>query len=266
MRRLVAALCVAPVEWIALAWLERIRPLRARRYGQAPRTAINLSLAATGGIALAAFYPVVLLTIAARKRRVGWVHSSRRARASWLRTAARVLALDATLWLWHRLNHRIPWLWRFHAVHHMDGDLDVSTALRFHAGELALSTFWRAAQVAVLGVDVKTLLAWELAVLLSIQFHHANVRLPARTDAALRLLIATPRMHGVHHSRRPAELDSNFANLFTFWDRLFGTYRSPDRDDVTIGLSGFGREERLSFVRALVMPFRCDERLLAASR
>ena len=261
MRLLSYAVLLAPFETLALALVEGKRPLRDRRYDRTRRTVVNVALAATAGATLATLYPFIVLPVARRRHRATFGRNESPP-AKWARTAATVLALDATLWLWHRLNHRVPFLWQFHAVHHLDGDLDVSTALRFHAGELALSTLWRAAQVALIGADVRTLLAWELAVLWSIQFHHANLRLPPRLDAALRPFIATPRLHGIHHSRRRDELDSNFANLFTMWDRLFGTYRAPQRDAVTIGLSAFRAEERLSLGYALTLPWERDDRIL----
>src|SRR5437870_9778568 len=102
-------------------------------------------------------------------------------------TAAAVLAfllLDWTVYVWHRLNHRAPFLWRFHLVHHTDLDLDVSTAFRFHAGELLLSCGWRAAQVAVIGPPVALLLVFEVVVETATAFHHSNWRLPHALDRA----------------------------------------------------------------------------------
>src|SRR5688572_3209445 len=100
----------------------------------------------------------------------------------WLRSMLALAALDYTLYLWHVLVHRTPALWRFHAVHHVDRDLDASTAVRFHFGELAASVPWRAAQVVLIGVDARTLQAWQTLTLLSVLFHHSNVRLPERLE------------------------------------------------------------------------------------
>src|SRR5205823_774571 len=104
---------------------------------------------------------------------------------TWLAVAVALLLLDYTLYVWHVLTHRVPWLWRLHVVHHVDRDLDASTALRFHAAELVASVPWRAAQVFVIGVSPDVLLLWQTCVLGAILFHHANLRLPAAIDRAL---------------------------------------------------------------------------------
>ena len=137
---------------------------------------------------------------------------------------AAILLLDYTLWWWHRWNHVWPPLWKFHFVHHADLDLDVSTALRFHFGEMALAAFFRAAQIRILGVDPKALFWWQRILLVSILFHHSNLRLPADADRRLVQFIVTPRMHGIHHSEIESETNSNWASLFTCWDVLHRTF------------------------------------------
>ena len=109
--------------------------------------------------------------------------------------------MDYTLYVWHILTHRVPLLWRFHAVHHVDLDLDASTALRFHFGELAVSVPYRAAQIALLGVDAEALSYWQMFLSLSVLFHHSNVRLPREFESVLSWFVVTPRMHGIHHSK-----------------------------------------------------------------
>jgi sterol desaturase/sphingolipid hydroxylase (fatty acid hydroxylase superfamily) len=152
------------------------------------------------------------------------------------RKVVSVLLLDYTLWWWHRLNHHVPLLWAFHRAHHEDPDLDVSTGIRFHPGELALSAFFRAAQVRILGIDEESLILWQRMLLVSILFHHSNTRLPERVDRALANVIATPRMHGIHHSTRREETDSNYASLFSWWDWLHGTMRlDRPQEEITIG-------------------------------
>src|SRR3546814_2584537 len=104
-----------------------------------------------------------------------------------------------TLYVWHLLLHRVPLLWRCHVAHHVDLDLDASTALRFHFAELALSVPWRAAQIVLIGVSPRALSVWQTALLLSVLFHHSNARLPPAMERRLNRLIVTPRMHGIHH-------------------------------------------------------------------
>jgi hypothetical protein len=107
-------------------------------------------------------------------------------------------------------------------VHHVDLDLDASTALRFHFGELALSVPWRAAQIIVIGVTTDALTLWQNALLISILFHHSNVKLPIDIERAIGYVFVTPRMHGIHHSMVPDETNSNWSSGFTLWDSIHG--------------------------------------------
>lgn len=153
-----------------------------------------------------------------------------------MRAVAGFLALDYTMYLWHRALHGVSTLWRFHAVHHADVDLDASTALRFHVGELAASLPFRCAQVSLLGVSTGVALTYEAVMQAAAIFHHSNSRLPDALERRLGLIIVTPRMHGIHHSVDTRELESNWSVLFSFWDRLHGTHRSR-KGEPTIGLA-----------------------------
>lgn len=122
-----------------------------------------------------------------------------------------VLLLDLSFYYWHLLNHRVGFLWRFHNVHHIDPDLDVSTAFRFHFGEMALSAIFRVVQITSIGVSLETYLIYELVFISNTIFHHSNVRLPIRVERWLNLVLVTPRMHGIHHSQVEQETESNFS-------------------------------------------------------
>ena len=153
-----------------------------------------------------------------------------------------MLLFDYTLWWWHRANHQIPLLWRFHAVHHADPDLDVTTAVRFHFGEMALAAVFRGVQIRVIGASAEDVGAWQRLLLPAIFFQHANLRLPARLDAFLaRLIVVTPRMHGIHHADELELSDSNWASLFPWWDALHGTLRlDVPQEAIRIGLPNAG--------------------------
>lgn len=220
-----------------LAWLERRRPLRARTQPSSRRLPINLAMA---GISAAVTSPLQTAVIAratawAERRGYGltrWIPMPR-----WLARATGMVLLDYTLWHWHRVNHRSSSLWAMHASHHADLDLDVSTALRFHVGELLASVPVRAAQVILLGIDRPTLRAWETALMVAIAFHHSNLRLPARFESTLSKLLITPRLHGIHHAAKPDRLDTNFGTLLAIWDVLHGTRESKlDQEDLAVGL------------------------------
>lgn len=175
----------------------------------------------------------------------------------WARPVVAFLLFDAWMYGWHRLNHRIPFLWRFHRTHHSDPKMDVTTANRFHLGEIALSSILRVPVIAALGLQVWELALYELAMFTVVQWHHANIALPGWLDRAMRKVIVTPFMHKVHHSRWQAETDSNYSSLFSFWDRLFGTFRFRDRPQtIQFGLPEFDGAENHTLAGLLATPMK----------
>jgi sterol desaturase/sphingolipid hydroxylase (fatty acid hydroxylase superfamily) len=164
--------------------------------------------------------------------------------------------LDYTLYVWHVLTHRVPFLWRFHVVHHVDLDMDATTALRFHFAELVISVAWRAGQVAVIGVSPLSFSVWQIALFLSIMFHHSNVRLPLDVERRLNRFIVTPRMHGIHHSAIRAETDANWSSGLTVWDWLHGTLRlNVPQQDIIIGVPAYREPDDVALGDVLSMPF-----------
>jgi sterol desaturase/sphingolipid hydroxylase (fatty acid hydroxylase superfamily) len=141
------------------------------------------------------------------------------------RTALAVFLLDAWTYGWHWLNHRVAFFWRFHRWHHADREMDVTTASRFHTGEIVLSSIFRMPVLALIGCSLGELAVYELLLFAVVQFHHANIAIPERLDRVLRLVIVTPALHKVHHSEVRAESDSNYSSLFSWWDRVFRTLR-----------------------------------------
>lgn len=157
---------------------------------------------------------------------------------------AAVLALDFWTYWWHRLNHRLPFLWRFHRAHHSDTHMDVTTASRFHIGEILFSNCLRIPLILLLGIHLWEIVVYETALLAVIQFHHANIGLPPRLDQFLRCFIVTPAMHKVHHSRLQPETDSNYSSLLSIWDRVFRSFRLRDNPrTIQFGLDEFAKPE-----------------------
>jgi sterol desaturase/sphingolipid hydroxylase (fatty acid hydroxylase superfamily) len=230
---------------LALLWLlETWAPLfvdRPHRYRHAFRNlAVGAANMAVIGLAFAAATAAVADRAAAA--RFGLLH--RLPATPWLELALGFLLFDAWMYLWHRANHRAPFLWRFHRMHHSDPAMDVTTALRFHFGEIAISSALRLAVVPLLGLAVWQVILYETILLPVIAFHHSNVALPERWDRLLRAVIVSPNMHRVHHSDWRPETDSNYASIFSWWDRLGGTFRR--REDVKTlryGLREFDGEE-----------------------
>src|SRR3954465_5640963 len=235
----------------ALFVAERRRPLRRQKEPGAARVGRNLAIGVlAGGTTAASEFPIVAPVQAlAERRRLGLLRIVPLPRA--VRIALGFLLLDYTLYLWHRANHHAPLLWRFHAVHHVDLDLDSTTGLRFHFGELAMAAGFRAAQVLLLGVDRDTLRVWQQLLVCSVVFHHSNLELPADLEQRLNVLVVTPRMHGIHHSTRPQETDSNFSSLLSCWDRIHRSLRlDVPQETVTIGVPGFSQPEDVTLERS----------------
>jgi sterol desaturase/sphingolipid hydroxylase (fatty acid hydroxylase superfamily) len=251
--------CVVAGTFLTLAILERRRPLRRTVEPGLQRTGRNLAIAAIGAIAVnLAETPIVLRAAAmVERRRFGLVKWLRL--PLWLEVCAAVALMDYTLYLWHVLTHRVPVLWRFHAVHHIDLDLEASTAVRFHFGELMLSTPWRVAQVVAIGTSPLALSIWQTGLLVSILFHHSNLELPIGVERRLSRVIVTPRMHGIHHSDFRRETESNWSSGLSVWDRLHRTLRlNVPQLEITIGVSGFQSIDDVALARVLALPFDAD--------
>jgi sterol desaturase/sphingolipid hydroxylase (fatty acid hydroxylase superfamily) len=170
-----------------------------------------------------------------------------------------LLLLDWSLYAWHRLNHTLPLLWRFHRVHHADPDMDSTTAIRFHFGEFFFSNLYRAAQITLIGVPPEVLGLFELIVTFAAIFHHSNFRLPARLDRFLSAFIATPRIHSVHHSVLESETRSNYGSLLLFWDKLHGslnTKRLNSVGEIEIGDIPWSEPRFRGLAATLLLPFK----------
>ena len=175
----------------------------------------------------------------------------------WLEAASAFIMLDFAVWLQHVAMHKWPLLWRMHAVHHSDRDLDATTALRFHPLELIVSTLYKSAWVALLGVPVLVALGFELWLNANALFNHSNIRLPKSLDRILRNILITPDMHLVHHSTVVSEQNSNYGFALTVWDRLFRTYRSESAHgeaNQQIGLAEHGDSRPASFGWSMKLP------------
>ena len=169
---------------------------------------------------------------------------------------AAFLAMDYSFYLWHVATHRVPVLWRLHRLHHVDPDLDMSTAVRFHFVDMAVSLPWQVARVRLSGIGPRTLAAWRQFFFLSILFHHSNLRMPGRWDERLSLLLTTPRMHGIHHSTRLDERESNWSSGISLWDRLHGTFvLNIDQSNIRIGVDDPDAANDTLLLPALAAPF-----------
>jgi len=170
---------------------------------------------------------------------LNWIELSRLGK--WV---AAFLLLDLWMYWWHRICHRVPMLWRFHRVHHSDPSMDVSTAYRFHLGEMVASAVVRVPIIALVGLSLEHIAMFELALFTLVQLQHANISLSPTLDRLLRVVLVTPFMHKVHHSDKKDETDSNYCSFFSWCDRIFGTFRKrEDYQTIVFGLREFSRPE-----------------------
>jgi sterol desaturase/sphingolipid hydroxylase (fatty acid hydroxylase superfamily) len=164
-----------------------------------------------------------------------------------------IILLDFYMYWWHRANHEIKFLWRFHEIHHLDKFLDTTTAVRFHFGEIILGALLRVVMISLMGIPMTTVILFEALVIAAALFHHSNWRLPQKLEGALSQVIITPSIHWVHHEVHKKNTDSNYGTVFVFWDKLFGTKNKMARKlDMDLGVNDL--QDR-SLLALLIRPF-----------
>ncbi len=174
----------------------------------------------------------------------------------WAELIIAVVVLDLVVYIQHVLMHAVPILWRLHMVHHSDLDVDVTTGVRFHPIEIALSMFIKIGAVILIGVSPTAVLMFEVMLNATSMFNHSNVRIPVQVDRMLRWIVVTPDMHRVHHSVIPRETNRNFGFNLSWWDRVLGTYLSdPSKghEYMTIGLEQY--RTQLTWLGLVALPF-----------
>jgi sterol desaturase/sphingolipid hydroxylase (fatty acid hydroxylase superfamily) len=236
------------IAFALLFFLERRYPMVKVGHGLM-RLGRNFSLIGINSI-LSPFVVIPLTVFAA-----GWALDWRPAFWSgWLAFVIDFLVLDCWLYWWHRLNHRLPFLWRFHEVHHLDETLDATTALRFHFGEVLLSAVARAMFIFVAGVPLYTVIAFEVMIAVASLFHHSNVKLPPAFEKGLAKIIVTPSLHWVHHHAVRSDTDSNYATVLSIWDVVFAS-RSKTQRTLKMPIGVEGRREK-GIYDLIMRPFR----------
>jgi sterol desaturase/sphingolipid hydroxylase (fatty acid hydroxylase superfamily) len=235
--------------------METLWPCRAWETPRGRRLVFHLGLSVINNVILrlTVFGPLLYLSLFVIDNNIGLL------RLAGLNGAENIIAgliiMDGLDYWWHRFNHTIPFLWRFHKVHHVDTHVDTTTSLRFHPGELLISAVVKAGWIVLLGPEVLGFLIFEVSVTLFSQFHHSNIDLPDRAESVARSLIVTPRFHAAHHTVTPRTGNANYSAILIFWDKLFGTYNEPDYEEMEyLGLAK-GRESYLSLRETLKAPF-----------
>jgi sterol desaturase/sphingolipid hydroxylase (fatty acid hydroxylase superfamily) len=242
---------------LAILWfLEHWIPFYQDRKSFLRHDATNLAMTLFNFLVLSVTFTAVTAYFASLTQERGWGLLNLVAMPSWLHAVAAIVILDGWLYGWHRASHESSLLWRFHRMHHTDAQMDASSALRFHTIEVALSALTRAMFLPLLGVQLWEVLLYELLLAPLVQLHHSNLNL-GRFDNWMRLVLVSPNMHRVHHSRLQVEHDSNFSSVFSVWDRLFGSYNSrADSKNIKLGLDGWDAKDWQGFAGLLKTPFR----------
>lgn len=243
--------------FIILLLLQWRFPLRRHHFSVVRRLVRNWILSIPGFVVVRfAMLPAPMAAAMwAQERHVGLLNwLSLPTLAVWIAT---FLLMDYAYWWWHWANHMIPLFWRFHNVHHTDLDLDVSTAARFHFGEMVFSIGFLALAVVAFGISPIMLLVFFLCLEVATLFHHSNWRLPIGLERILNLIVVTPRMHGIHHSIVQRETNSNWGTIFCWWDKLHRSLRRDiPQDAITIGVAAYRDERELTLGKLLALPFR----------
>ncbi len=247
----------------ALALWERRSPARPLRLSRATRWQANLGLALVNLLVVRLIVPGSALAVAALAAEENWGLFHRLPVPGWAAAALSVVALDAIVYCQHVLFHSVPTLARLHAVHHADPDFDLTTGIRFHPLEIALSTLIKLAAIATLGAPVLAVLLFEILLNATAMFNHANASLPERLEPWVRRILVTPDMHRTHHSVIESERNSNYGFCLSIWDRLLGTYTAAPRGELDIGLAGWRDRRTIATLRGVLgMPFRGESRAM----
>lgn len=247
--------------FVLFASIEALAPRRDRSQPRSTRWVTNWGLTIVNTLTLrvmAVVLPVMAVGAAVDAQANGWGLFNRVELGTVTETVLAILIFDFAIWAQHLITHKVPILWRLHRVHHADRDFDVTTAIRFHPVEIALSMLLKIGLVYLLGPSALAIILFEIILNGTAMFNHANMRLPLGVDAILRRIIVTPDMHRVHHSVHRREHDSNYGFALSIWDRLFGTYiAQPENghEEMKIGLQWQDdRPSRLGW--SLALPFR----------
>jgi sterol desaturase/sphingolipid hydroxylase (fatty acid hydroxylase superfamily) len=240
---------------ILLLALESLLPARATGFRdrlQHSTSNLGIALISAGVGALAAPLLVVSVTLADSR---GWGLCNLMDLGWWPCALVSFVLFDLWMYAWHRANHEIPFLWRFHRVHHTDPAMAATTALRFHPGEILFSTLANCAVLVALGMSLDMLVLYKAVMVLVILLHHSNIDIAEALDTALRRLIVPPSMHRVHHSEIRAETNSNYGTVFSFWDRLFRSFRvRSDPERIRFGIGAYDDSDWQGPLQLLRLP------------
>lgn len=244
---------------VVFAGWESLAPDRPRGLSRISRWPSNLGMSALSGALLFALAPLSSVGAASWADQQGWGLLRVAGIEGAVGSLSALLVLDLALWAQHVATHKVPWLWRLHRVHHLDTDLDVTTAARFHPLEILGSQVWMSLVVVALGAAPESVLLHATLVAAFAQFNHANLRLPPLLEPWVASVFATPTFHRVHHSVIPSEANTHFGNVLSVWDRLAG-FVTPrpqgGQDGLVLGVEPWRHPRWQRLDRLLAHPFQ----------
>ena len=246
---------------VLMALLETALPKRERNQTRTQRWSTNLSLVIVNSIVLKLLGPITAVIAAeyALTNNWGLIALSPIPLPLFVEIIIGIVLLDFAIYIQHVASHRIPILWRLHKVHHADRDIDVTTGVRFHPIEAALSMIYKCGVILLLGPIATAVIIFEILLNASAMFNHANIRLPKTLDGILRTIIVTPDFHRVHHSVIEKETNSNYGFFLSIWDRFCKTYIEQPRENhqgMTIGLNAYQNPDPGKLLWCLTIPFK----------
>ena len=248
---------------VLMLLLEHLFPRKKRTQPRRRRWITNVTIVILDTVALRLLVPLLAIEVADHAALRGWGLFNYLNWPKWLEVVICVLMLDMLIYWQHVLSHRIPFLWKFHQVHHADRDIDATTGIRFHPVEIVLSMLYKIGWIVVLGPSVIAVFLFEIILNACAVFNHANLLLPRSVDSLLRLVIVTPDMHRVHHSVLANETNSNYGFNASVWDRIFGSYKAQPDDghkEMKIGLPSYQNSNPSNLFWCLQLPFSNTKR------
>lgn len=242
--------------FLFFTFLESVIPLLRVKYQRVRHLGINLFFILTSFIVS---FPFAFLAVYSSE----WVMRNQFGLLNmveipgWLYIALAIMLLDfLTSYLPHYVQHKVKWMWKFHLVHHTDNWVDTSTANRHHPGETVISMIFLIGAIFLLGVPAWLVILHQFIAVAFSQFTHANISLPRRLDQVISWLFISPNVHKVHHHHTQPLTDTNYGNIFSIWDRLFGTFAVSDVSNLKYGIDTHPHEnEHNNMSKLLVIPF-----------
>ncbi len=236
--------------------LENAAPLFRFNYKKWKHAGVNIFLTITTILVnFSLAFLLVRTADAVTTHKVGLLHLTYM--PGWVFLISGILLMDLIgAYLIHYLEHKIQWMWRFHLVHHTDQNIDTTSANRHHPGESVFRFVFTMLAVILIGAPMWMVMMYQTMSVVLTQFNHSNIRMPEWLDRVLGLVFCTPNIHRVHHHHRQPYTDTNYGNIFSIWDRLFGTYAMADNTKLVYGLDTYPDSREVSdMVTILKMPF-----------